>query len=177
MNFGRQPPELTLSELQSQLPWSINYADAFKLATYSGLPYLEFQHALIHVVKATGKLATMVEDADHGRDDVEPFPLPEMAKLLSDLVICALRMANVQPRLGYRIDLGREIVRRLESKNGVRLVKGDLLTEYQRGVVEDARRFLDGAATGGALTVATRLLGLLDALAPAPSPRPPPVAP
>ncbi len=61
----------------------------------SGAQHKDFQHALMHVVKASGKLAALVEDQDHeGREE---FSQATARKYLSDVIICALRMGNTVP--------------------------------------------------------------------------------
>jgi hypothetical protein len=105
--------DLTLRSLQVQLPWNLPYSHEFNSAQ---LPHLDFQHALMHVVKASGKLAALCDDADHGRDN---FETEEVSARLADLVICALRMANTAP--GGLICLQSAVEDRIESKNHVKL--------------------------------------------------------
>lgn len=108
---------LTMSTVQARLPWTIHYGRDFRAAA---LPHKDFQHALIHVFKACGKLALACDEADHGR--VETAFIPEMIeRYVADLVVCALRMAKTTP--GGEFDLWRAVVDRIEVKNGVRLDK------------------------------------------------------
>jgi len=69
-----------------------------------------FMYAVLHLAKATGKLAAAVEVLDH---DLVEFP--DVSDALADVVICALRMANVRP--GGAIDIVEAIVKRLHDKN------------------------------------------------------------
>ena len=48
-------------------------------------------HALVHLVKAIGKLAAAINDAEHERRTVRR---DEVEKYLADLVICASRFAD-----------------------------------------------------------------------------------
>lgn len=105
---------MNILEIQERLPWSLPYGAGFKLDTTT---YKDFQHALVHISKASGKLWTMVEDAAHDRESF--FPKADVEKYLADLVICAMRMANTNPT--GLIDLQKAVIERLESKNGVRL--------------------------------------------------------
>lgn len=105
---------MNILEIQERLPWSIAYGEGFKL---NPTTYKDFQHALVHISKASGKLWTMVEDADHDRESF--FPKEDVEKYLADLVICAMRMANTNPT--GPIDLQAAVIHRLESKNGVKL--------------------------------------------------------
>ncbi len=100
--------------LQQKLPWGRFYSAQFKALD---LPYKDFQHALAHIAKASGKLFAMIDDADHGDGF---FPEEDVKKYLADLVICAMRAANVNPSGGF--DLGEAVIRRIEEKNGVKLV-------------------------------------------------------
>lgn len=105
---------MNILEIQERLPWSLAYGSHFK---DSGTTYKDFQHALLHISKASGKLAAIVEDADHEREPF--FPKEDVEKYLADLVICAMRMANTNPT--GLIDLQQAVVHRLENKNGVKL--------------------------------------------------------
>lgn len=54
--------DLTLRELQTQLPWTVHYHHDFRASPMS---HKDFGHALLHVTKACGKLAAVVNDAEH----------------------------------------------------------------------------------------------------------------
>lgn len=105
---------MNLTDIQGQLPWGKFYSEKFKALD---LPYKDFQHALMHTMKALGKLSAIIDDADHG--DEPYFPKADVEKYLADVVICAIRAATVSPS-GY-IDIGEAVVRRIESKNGITL--------------------------------------------------------
>lgn len=49
------------------------------------------EHALLHITKATGKLASAINDAQH--EHRQPTAT-ELGKYLADLVICASRLGN-----------------------------------------------------------------------------------
>ena len=99
----------TLQELQSTLPWTVHYHRDFRA---SPMVHKDFSHALTHVMKAVGKLAAVVNDAEHGGHD---FEHSKVAPYVADLVICALRMANTCPN-GV-IDLQRVVEERIVAKN------------------------------------------------------------
>ena len=103
----------TIKEIQDLLPWGKFYSEEFRALP---LPYKDFQHALMHVFKAAGKLAGIVDDADHGDAF---FPKEDVEKYLADVVICAIRAANVNPSGSF--DLGEAVIRRIEGKNGIKL--------------------------------------------------------
>lgn len=80
---------MTLKELQAHVALAWTNESYTKEFNGSGIAHKDFGHALLHIVKASGKLAAMVEDADHGRR-IEDDP----GKYLADLVICAARTAH-----------------------------------------------------------------------------------
>jgi hypothetical protein len=108
---------MRLSEMQVQFPWTVHYSQDYRL---NPLVHKDFGHALIHVTKASGKLAELVDNIDHDRTTTDDLDLAEKySKYLADLVVCALRMANTFP--GKHIDLERAVIDRLETKNNVKL--------------------------------------------------------
>lgn len=108
------PYDKTLRELQTQLPWTIHYHRDFRS---SPMAHKDFAHALLHVFKAAGKLATLVNDAEHGGCEFKP---EDTDAYVADLVICALRMANTCP--GHVIDLQRVTEDRILVKNGLQVL-------------------------------------------------------
>jgi phospholipid N-methyltransferase len=107
------PKDLTIRELQTQLPWTVHYHHDFRA---SPVAHKDFAHALLHVFKAAGKLASVVNDAEHGGSD---FKHEEVDRFVADLVVCALRMANTCP--GRTIDLQRAVEDRIQTKNEAEL--------------------------------------------------------
>lgn len=100
---------LSIRDLQTQLPWTVHYHRDFRA---SPMTHKDFGHALLHVFKAAGKLAALVNDSEHGGCE---FASEETDRYIADLVVCALRMANTCP--GRVIDLERAVVERIETKN------------------------------------------------------------
>src|SRR5437870_880007 len=100
---------MDLKALQDQLPvWNIERTTEFDLSNNN---YRMFQHALMHIIKATGKLADMIDNADHS---IYPaFIQPEISKLLADIVICAIKMANVTPT--DKVQLDKWVIKRIEE--------------------------------------------------------------
>lgn len=105
--------DLTLREIQERLTtgWADTYGALFRA---SPVAYKDLQHAHLHVMKALGKLAALIEEADH--DYATTFPKEEVAKYLADLVICAHRMANKNAT--GPIDMEAAILARMEVKMG-----------------------------------------------------------
>ncbi len=64
-------------------------------------------HALLHVTKAAGKLASALNDAQH---DERPFAEEEVAKYVADVVICTARFC------GDIVDLNAACETRLAEK-------------------------------------------------------------
>lgn len=56
----------------------------------------QFRHAHVHAMKALGKIAALVDHADHFRlNDLEAIALrEELPKLLADLIRCAAKMSS-----------------------------------------------------------------------------------
>lgn len=111
-----QGKPLTLRELQEQLPWTIHYHHDFRA---SPMAHKDFEHGLIHVFKAAGKLASVVNDAEHKGST---FSAAEVDPYIADLVICALRLANTVP--DRKLDLQSVVEDRIETKNQVKLKRG-----------------------------------------------------
>lgn len=97
-------------DLNGDIGWDLkSYTDEF---INEGLPeHRDARHALLHVMKATGKLAAAFEPLDHfGHPDFDPSAV---APYLADLVICAMRIAQTVP--GMRpIDLEKAVAERLK---------------------------------------------------------------
>lgn len=103
----------TLRELQSSLPWTAHYHRDFRATP---MTHKDFAHALLHVHKAGGKLATYINDAEHeGVDWEHPDLRVKLGDYIADFVICALRMANTCPE-GV-IDLQQAVEQRIAVKN------------------------------------------------------------
>lgn len=111
----------TIRELQARLPWTIHYHHDFRA---SPMAHKDFAHALLHVFKAAGKLAAVVNDAEHAGSRFTPA---EVDPYVADLVVCAMRMANTRP--GRMIDLETAVVERIEGKNGVKFWIDPVLDE------------------------------------------------
>lgn len=101
----------TIREIQSSLPWTVHYHHDFR---QSPMTHKDFAHALVHVMKASGKLAAVVNDAEHGGSEWKP---EEIDRYVADLVVCALRMANTCP--GRVIDLQKAVEDRISNKNAM----------------------------------------------------------
>jgi len=99
----------SLREMQASLPWITHYNRDFRA---SPMAWKDFGHALLHVTKASGKIAAMVNDAEHAGSD-----FADVEKYIADLVICALRMANTCP--GRTIDLQDVTEKRIANKNTI----------------------------------------------------------
>jgi hypothetical protein len=110
----------TLQSIQAELQmlWKDDrYSDAFKFAR---LPQKDFGHALLHILKAAGKLAVMVEEADHasGIEVIKCFlPDKQAEKYLADIVISAMRMANTIPTGVFSLE--QAVLERIKEKMGV----------------------------------------------------------
>jgi hypothetical protein len=114
--------DLTLREFQTNLPWTIRYSSDFR---QSPLAHKDFAHTMHHVSKAAGQLHALADDMDHDREVADdPALRDRYAKYVADLVVCALRLANTFP--GGVIDLQASVHNRIEGKNGVKLITGEV---------------------------------------------------
>lgn len=105
--------EGSLRALQTNLPWTVRYSQDFRATP---LTHKDFTHALLHVAKALGKLTGLADDMDHDRAVADQPKLREAySKYLADLVVCALRAANVFP--GGVVDLQKAVEDRIVEKN------------------------------------------------------------
>lgn len=68
-------------------------------------------HAILHAVKAAGKLASIIESEGHGGREGEPTAA-DQSKYAADLVISAIRLADV-----CVFDLEAAVKRRQEQGN------------------------------------------------------------
>ncbi len=103
----------SLRELQASLPWTAHYHRDFRATP---MTHKDFGHALLHVHKAGGKLAAILDEAEHaGFDWASAEKRADVSKYVADLVICALRMATTCP--DGQLDLQRIVEDRLTAKN------------------------------------------------------------
>lgn len=127
----------TIRELQTTLPWTIRYSRDYRANPQT---HKDFAHALVHVTKASGHLAGLVDDMDHDREVADDPTLRErFSKYLADLVVCALRAANTFP--GGVVDLQRAVEERITKKNApVNSTRGF----YSAELTIDGLKFRDG---------------------------------
>lgn len=119
----------TIRELQSGLPWTAHYHRDFRSSSQT---HKDFAHALLHIHKAGGKLATIIDEAEHGGYAwANPAKRAEVAKYVADMVICALRMATTCP--DGQIDLQRAVEDRLTTKNNQLAEAAPILRQAERG--------------------------------------------
>jgi hypothetical protein len=118
-----EPPRMTIRELQENLPWGAhNYSDRFKA---NDAPHRDYAHAYLHVMKALGKLAPALDDADHIDNVVGAFQAhPPAARYIADIIICAVRMASTCP--DGPIDVEKALddrIMEIEAKSAARAAK------------------------------------------------------
>jgi hypothetical protein len=131
-----RPNDRTLREMQSSLPWTGHYHRDFRA---SPMTHKDFGHALLHVMKAGGKLAALLDQAEHeGVDWANAGQRRETAKLVADFVICALRMSNTCP--DGAIDLQRAVEDRLTAKNNQLAAEAPALRDTERGISVPAHK-------------------------------------
>lgn len=122
--------QVAISEIQSTLPWEIEYSKEFQ---ESQVAHKEFQHALTHIFKSAGRLAALVESGDHVNNSPEwhyycdNLEVWDTQDWIADMVICAMRMANVCP--SGKFDLGAAVISRISTRNNVELIDGRWVTK------------------------------------------------
>lgn len=104
----------SLKKIQLQLPWTVKYSREFRANPQK---HKDFAHGLLHTTKACGKIAGYIDDLDHRMES--DMDSEALENYIADLVICAMRMANTG--INGRFDLQKAVVRRLETKNEVKL--------------------------------------------------------
>lgn len=118
----------TVRELQSSLPWTAHYHRDFRATPQT---HKDFGHALLHIHKAGGKLASIIDEAEHaGYEWADQAKRAEVEKYVADMVICALRMANTCP--DGVIDLQAAVESRLMAKNNQLAEAAPPLREVER---------------------------------------------
>jgi hypothetical protein len=111
------------------------YSEQFRV---SPSKYKHFDHALKHVLKASVKLLEMTEEADHGGSF---FEIPAVEKYVADLLICAVRLANVAPN--GALNLEKIVFDRIERKMGARIEsESDIEEERLKAQVKALRAAL-----------------------------------
>lgn len=120
----------TLRELQTALPWTAHYHRDFRS---SPMTHKDFAHALLHIHKAGGRLAAIIDEAEHaGFNWADPANRTEVEKYVADMVICALRMATTCP--DGQIDLQQAVERRLTAKNNQLATVAPVLAAREREI-------------------------------------------
>lgn len=110
------------------------YSEQFRASTS---PCKDFDHALKHIRKAAQELENMTEEADHsGASGV--FDAPAVRKYVADIVISAVRLANVSP--AGPLDVEEAVFQRIERKMGGRIEpEGDAEEERLKTRVQALR--------------------------------------
>lgn len=97
---------MTISEIQEHVRRAWTNETYSKEFNASPVEHKDFAHAVLHILKAAGKLAAIVDDLDHGK------PVEEsIGKFVGDLIICAARIANCTGK-----HLGLCVQNRLQEK-------------------------------------------------------------
>lgn len=107
--------ELTFDYAQWNQPWTIEYAERHRhdVSTFRS-PFM-VNHCLLHIVKATGKIARVLEETDHS--NVGAVPSDDNVKVIvfacADIVASCMKICTVYG--GYLSDA---LMRRAKEKNG-----------------------------------------------------------
>jgi len=112
---------LKMLQAELQKVWT----EEFYSEEFRGSPAKDknFRHALLHAMKAIGKLVEMPEASDHAGVNAVTYSIESAEKYLADLIICAVRMASEHPL--KTIDIENAVLERLAKKMGLKLEAGD----------------------------------------------------
>jgi hypothetical protein len=109
---------MNLHTMQQTQPWTAPYSPEYEQSKATE-PHRSLLHDLMHIHKATGILSSIAEWADHGRVSLERVDQQEYEGRVSDLVMCALHIANNPPPGYHTFDLMDAVIERVERVNGV----------------------------------------------------------
>ena len=98
----------SLHDIQKTHPWSTTGARAYKQENLSD--ERQVAHAVLHAVKAAGRLSEQIEASEHV--DASVVSAEGAKKYIADLVIIAMRLANI-----LNIDLEQSVIERIKEKN------------------------------------------------------------
>lgn len=103
--------------LQHTQPWTVPYAKRIEEEShkYGRKTDLLARHALLHLTKSCGKIASVFEKIDHSNGGISPSVEERtiIENMSADLVTIAMRFANL-----YNFDLQAVLQLRVEEKNG-----------------------------------------------------------
>jgi hypothetical protein len=127
---------LTIEVAQSRQPWTVPYSPGF-VAAAECLPHLHAEHAVLHAIKSLGRIADVLEAADH-RAGTTSQGDETIEAMSADLMTIALRLANL-----YGFSLSAALQRRVFEKNGVHILDPSAEGEARQGANGD--RNADGS--------------------------------
>ena len=108
--------QLTFDHAQRMQPWTIEYAKrhAHDVDIFRS-PFL-VNHCVLHITKALGKIARVLEETDHS--NLGPVPSDEGVSTIvgatADIVSSCMKICSL-----YGRHLSAELMRRVLEKNGV----------------------------------------------------------
>ena len=115
------------AKMQATQPWNVTYSNAFQQSkgghwldgrqTVPPELHRSLTHDILHVTKAVGILSSISEWADHGDVRLDRVDQGEYEARISDLVMCAMHMANNPPRGYSQFDLEAAVIARTERVN------------------------------------------------------------
>lgn len=108
--------ELTIDHAQKTQPWVHPYADRNRYDSMGFRSPFMVNHCFLHITKALGKIAKVLEEVDHS--NVGPVPLDSDIDVImgavADIVSSCLKISTV-----YGFSLARILSKRVLEKNGV----------------------------------------------------------
>jgi hypothetical protein len=108
--------ELTFKYAQENQPWTIEYAERNQYPAGKFRSPFMVNHCVLHITKALGKIARVLEEVDHSNDG--PVPLDDgvvvIVNATADIVSSCLKICSI-----YGYSMAATLMMRVKEKNGV----------------------------------------------------------
>ncbi len=111
-----KPEELTFDHAQNNQPWSIEYAHRNKHDTMTFRSPFMVNHCVLHITKALGKIARVLEEVDHSNLGPVPYDkdIETIVFAAADIVSSCMKLCSI-----YGYSLAAALMTRVKEKNGV----------------------------------------------------------
>jgi len=108
--------ELTFDYAQKNQPWVLEYAERQRHDVNAFRSPFLVNHCVLHITKALGKIARVLEEVDHS--NLGPVPDDDGVKTIvcasADIVSSCMKICSI-----YGVSLARTLMDRVLEKNGV----------------------------------------------------------
>lgn len=108
--------ELTFDHAQKNQPWVLEYAERTRHETITFRSPFLVNHCVLHITKALGKIARVLEEVDHS--NLGPVPSDYGVEVIvaasADIVASCMKICSI-----YGASLAATLMARVKEKNGV----------------------------------------------------------